>query len=533
LFLDERTTGCAWKEILDLRENGRSATVQSEKQRHGWEGGDCLPRGLNVGLAQADFSRWGLDQASGDGPKGPVMRLREGLPMTEAVALITPPTHPVHRKPLPAWRLLRATLRNPLTAYSEDSFTLHSGRVRAFGRSTIAVNHPDGVKHVLTTHPSRYGRPIAAIRSVRWMMGNGLFLAEGEDWRRQRKMLAPLFGPTHIGGLLPHFLGAGEALQARLEHRTEANLTAEFNQATLDAVLRALFSSPADTVGKEIARLTRFFLEGPGRPRASDVLARSESAFAFLAGPRRRFQVEWHQAIDAFIQARQDTAGSAHSRDLLDILLAARDPESGAALSADEVRDQTATMLFAGFETTARLLSWAAYLLALDQREQAAVRKEVAAFPPEEVASMQDLKAWPRLRCVLLEALRLYPPVPQLVRQALEADEVLGERVEPGDLIWISAWTLHRHRDHWDHPNSFLPQRFEGQAQPWTHGAFIPFGSGPRICIGAGFAMAEAQILLAALLKRFEIDLADKRPVLPIGLITTVQSHEPRYLLKS
>jgi hypothetical protein len=226
--------------------------------------------------------------------------------MTDAGALVTPPTHPVHRKPLPAWRLLRATLTNPLTAFSEESFTFESGRVLMFGLSTIGVNHPDGVK--------------------------------------------------------------------------------------------------------QIARLTRFFLEGPGRPRVSDVLARSESAFAFLAGPRRRFQAEWHRAIDAFIRARQDTGGGPRGRDLLDILLAARDPESGAALAADEVRDQTATMLFAGFETTARLLSWAAYLLALDQREQAAVREELAAFPPEQVAGLQDLKNWPRLKCALLEALRLPCP---------------------------------------------------------------------------------------------------------------------------
>ena len=452
--------------------------------------------------------------------------------MTNMAGLITPPAHPIHRKPLPRWRLLAATLRNPLTAYSEDSFTLRSGRVRMLGRSTIAVNHPDGVKHVLTTHASRYGRPVPAVRPLRWMMGNGLFLAEGEDWRRQRKMLAPLFGPAHVGELLPHFIGAGEALLARLERRSEANLTAEFNQATLDAVLRALFSSPADTAGQDIARLTRLFLQGPGRPTLSDVIARREGDFAFLSRSRRRFQADWHQAIDTFIRLRQEgSGGSQPGRDLLDILLAARHPESGTALSAEEVRDQTATMLLAGFETTARLLSWAVYLLALDQREQAALREEVAAFPPEEVGSLQDLKAWPRLKCVLLEALRLYPPIPQLVRQALQADEVLGERVEPGDFIWISAWTLHRHRDHWDHPDAFLPQRFEGQAQPWTHGAFIPFGSGPRICIGASFAMAEAQILLATLLHRYRIDLVDQRPVLPIGLITTLQSHEPRFSL--
>ena len=113
----------------------------------------------------------------------------------------------------------------------------------------------------------------------------------------------------------------------------------------------------------------------------------------------------------------------------------------------------------------------------------------------------------------------------------LEADEVLGENVAPGDMIWISPWTMHRHRDHWDEPTRFVPQRFAGQSLPWTHGAFIPFGSGPRICIGASFAMAEAQILLAMLLQRYRIGLADNRPVLPIGLTTTLPSYEPRFSL--
>ena len=451
--------------------------------------------------------------------------------MGGADARIVPPAPPVHQRPLPPWRLLLTTLRNPLRAYSEDSFRLPSGRVRLLGRTTIGVNHPDGVKHVLTTHAARYGRPIAAKRSVRWMMGNGLFLAEAEEWRRQRRMLAPQFSPASVGALLPHFTAAGRSMLARLEDRRQANLTAEFNQATLDAVLRALFSSPAETVGGEIARLTRYFLKGPGRPRATDIFARGEGDFAFLSGSRRRFQADWHRAVHALILRRQDETGARESGDLLDLLLAARDPESGAPLTNEEVRDQTATMLFAGFETTARLLSWAAYLLALDQEEQALVREEVAAFPPEQVVGLDDLHRWPRLRCVLLEALRLYPPVPQLMRQALEADEVLGERVEPGDLIWISAWTLHRHRELWDQPTAFVPRRFAGQAQPWTHGAFIPFGSGPRICIGASFSMAEAQILLAALLERYRIDLVDDRPVLPVGLVTTVQSHEPLFAL--
>ncbi|HLL58918.1 MAG TPA: cytochrome P450 [Allosphingosinicella sp.] len=451
--------------------------------------------------------------------------------MTDAAGYIVPPAPPIHPKPLSSLRLIMATLRNPLTGYSEESFQLASGRVRMLGQTMIGVNHPDGVKHVLTTHAAKYQRPVVVARTSRWMMGEGLFLAEGEAWRKQRRMLAPLFSPAHTGELLPHFLAAGRSSLARLRGRREAKLSIEFNEATLDAVLRALFSTPADTIGREIARLTRFYLEGPGRPSFFDIIARREEDFALLAAPRRRFRDGWHRAVDALVSRRQEEPGAQESRDLLGILLEARDPETGTGLSAEEVRDQAATMLFAGFETTTRLLSWAAYLLALDQREQALVREEVAAFPPERIGSLQDLQNWPRLKCVLLEALRLYPPVPQLARQAVEADEVLGERVEPGDLIWIAPWALHRHRDHWEQPTAFMPQRFHGQAQPWMHGAFIPFGGGPRICIGASFAMAEAQILMATLLNTYRIDLIDQRPVLPVGLITTVPSYEPRFSL--
>jgi cytochrome P450 len=433
---------------------------------------------------------------------------------------------------LPAWRVIAATLTNPLTLYSQDSFRLPVGRVHLLGRNSIGVNHPDGVKHVLTTHAASYGRPAAAIRPVRWMMGNGLLLAEGEEWRTQRRMLAPLFSPSHIGSLLPHFLAAGKSLHDGLRGRTEAKLSQTFTQGTLDAVLRALFSTPAATRGKELASLTHTYLMGPGRPNFWDMIARHEGDFAVLAGSRRRFRDKWHQAVDAFVQARREEGHEGGSRDLLDILLAARDPETGAALSPEEVRDQSATMIFAGFETTARLLFWASYLLALDQREQAQVRAEVMAFPPKRVSSVQDLQNWPRLRCVLLEALRLYPPVPQLIRQALAPDEVLGERVAVGDLIWISPWTLQRHRDHWTEPTAFVPDRFERQSQPWINGAFIPFGGGPRICIGASFALAKAQILMASLLNGHRFGVVDTRPVLPIGRITTVPSYEPRFWLR-
>ncbi|WP_334164568.1 cytochrome P450 [Phenylobacterium sp.] len=237
-------------------------------------------------------------------------------------------------------------------------------------------------------------------------------------------------------------------------------------------------------------------------------------------------------AVDRLVAQRRREAAPAASRDMLDLLLAARDAETGEALGDGEVRDQAATMLFAGFETTARLLFWATWLLALDRLEQDRLRAEVAAFPPDRVSGLDDLQNWPRLRMVLLEALRLYPPGGMILREAVEPDEILGHAMSPGMHAWTSMWVLHRHRRFWEEPEAFRPGRFAGQFAPWTAGgAYMPFGAGPRICIGATFAMAEASIVLASLLARYEVAPADKRPVLPVGKMTTMPDHEPLFTL--
>lgn len=219
--------------------------------------------------------------------------------------------------------------------------------------------------------------------------------------------------------------------------------------------------------------------------------------------------------------------------DLLDLLLAARDPETDEPLTLEEVRDQSATMIFGGYESTARLLFWATYLLTLDREEQARVREEVARCPPEQVTTLKDLEAWPRLRNVLLEALRLYPPVPLLVREPIKDDEILGEPVRRGVQVYIVPWVLQRHRNHWQHPTAFVPDRFDGQSSPWTSGgAYLPFGAGPRICIGAAFALAEAQIMMAMVLQRFEVARVGTRPILPVGRLTTQPDHAAKFALQ-
>ncbi|MBU4436531.1 MAG: cytochrome P450, partial [Alphaproteobacteria bacterium] len=317
---------------------------------------------------------------------------------------------------------------------------------------------------------------------------------------------------------------AGEAMIASTTDQPRVNLSAVFHEATLDAVLRALFSLPADDRRARMAKMVRTFVSGPGRAQLWDGLAKTEDDFAFSLGPRKRFAKAWFAEVDAIVTERRVKGPG--GGDMLDLLIAARDPETGEPLTDAEIREQSATMIAAGFETTSRLLFWTAYLLARDPAEQARVRAEIAAAPPETMDSLAALQAWPRLKACLLEALRLYPPVSLILRANVGTETILGHRLPPGCLITISPWVMQRHNGLWEEPTAFRPDRFAGKAAPWTSGAFMPFGGGPRICIGASFAMAEAQVILGQLLARFDIALDDRRAMIPVGGVTTSPSVE-------
>ena len=421
-------------------------------------------------------------------------------------------------------------MRNMIGAWSESDFDTLMIPYSFLGRPGLVVSDPAGVQHVLGAQAARYQRPFQGGRLVRPLVGDGLLLSEGETWRRQRKALAPSFTPKAVEGLLPHFIAAGQTLADGLNDQTQANLSEAFHRAALDAVLRALFSRAAADEGAELAAIARGYLQGQAGLNLFDFLARKPGDFAFAERSRIRKGGDWMAAVSALIQARRASPAQAGGGDLLDSLLAIRD-EADQPLPDAEVRDQCGTLLAAGFETTSRLVFWATYLLALDPATQARVRAEVVAFPPDQIRTLNDLLAWPLTRSVMLEALRLYPPAPMIVRQAIAADEVQGCPVAPGDMITISPWLIQRHRKLWKQPTAFVPDRFIDHPSPWGLDAFVPFGAGPRVCIGASFALAEGQILLGSLLAAFQIGLTGDRPVIPVATASLGPDHEPQFSL--
>jgi cytochrome P450 len=457
---------------------------------------------------------------------------RQIKPMLDTPSAVIPPAPPVHTKDLPPVALLLGSIRNSLAIWPNHAFDITFNRNTLFGVESALVNDPAGVRYMMATNAANYVRPAMMPRILRPLVGRSLFLAESGEWRRQRRLLSPSFTPNHVNILLPHFIAAANDLIHQLEGQSSVDLSDAYQIAALNAVLRALFSMPDREERDRIGDLVRQYVTGPGRPQIFDGFAKSETSFAFALGRRRSFQKRWFSAVDAIVADRRSAQRDVGHQDMLDLLLAVRDPESGDPIAANEVRDQCATMIFAGYETTARLLFWASYLLTLDHSEQARLRAEVAAFPPERVTTLDDLGRWPRLRLVLLEALRLYPPVPLLVREPVEDDVIMGEPVRRGVQVYVVPWVLHRHRKHWQHPTAFMPDRFAGQSSPWTsNGAYLPFGAGPRICIGAVFALAEAQIMLATMLRRYTLTIESKRPVMPVGRLTIQPSYAPMFKL--
>jgi cytochrome P450 len=306
-----------------------------------------------------------------------------------------------------------------------------------------------------------------------------------------------------------------------LRDGARVNLQAVLEAAAIDSLGRAMFSVPLSRRADRIVALVKQYFGSLGQPQIWDLLARRESDFGWSLLGRRNWSRRWFAEIEAIIQARRAMpAAGGGAQDVLDLLFEARD-HAGEPLSDDAIRDEVASTMAAGFETTSRLLTWAVYLLSRDRSEQDLVRAEIERAPPNAVTDLAGLKGWPRLNAVLFEALRLYPPVPFLLRMARSHDHAMGVDIRPRDVVIVSPWLMHRHHNWWAQPDTFLPERFVEAPERGRGGAFIPFGLGRRVCVGGAFAMAEASLILASLLERFDVELDDPRPVMPTGFVTS------------
>lgn len=443
-----------------------------------------------------------------------------------ALAIETPSTRfvpPAPTPPLHDLSLLRVVLmlrRNILQVWPErayDEVLLHR---RFLGIDCFLVNDPAAIRRVLAERTDNFTRAVTTLRVLRPGTGDGLLLAEGEAWRSQRRLVASHFSPQCLDRLIPAMQAAAVTMVESLPSSGSANLAHAFESAAIDTIGRALFSTPLDARAPRIGGLLRLYFRGAARGSIWDFLARRLDDYAWAMRARRAWSRDWFAEVDAIIAAR--AGRDAQQPDLFDGL-SAGDPAG--------LRDQVATMLATGFESTARTLFWAAYLLSHDQAEQDAVRDELRCHPPEDATTLEDFRKWPRLANVLNETMRLYPPVSTLMRVAREVDVLKGTRVRAGSLVIVCPWVMHRHRAHWEQPKAFMPERFAGRSDRMRDGTYIPFGMGRRVCVAGAFATTEASLIMAHLLSRWRVSLDDRRPVSPVAIATTVPEHEPHFRL--
>jgi cytochrome P450 len=439
----------------------------------------------------------------------------------------------VPERPLSLLQFMRVLRDNSLATYRSEAYTADILERRLFWKRTFFVNEPSAIKHILLDNAANYHKTEISRRLLEPGLGRGLLTSEGETWRRHRRIMAPAFDHRSIVGYSPIMTEIAERLVAEWDSRpegTELDVAAAMMHATLHIISRTMFSSDSDDIVDIVEKGVERY-QAEVRPGLGDLLELPVwlSRLGSAHHPERIFS-EFDRAIDRLLAARERDPAS-QPKDLLARLIAARDEETGGGMSAGEVRNQVVTIFMAGHETTALALTWTWYLLSQHPAVEAKLHAELEAVLGGRTPRHEQLGQLPYTRMVIEEAMRLYPPAHTLSRAAMGEDEVLGRRIPKGAQIMIVPWLLHRNPRLWPDPERFDPERFAPDRTASRHRfAYIPFGAGPRICIGAAFAMAEAMLILATVAQRYRLRLKPDFPVEPQGLITLRPRHGMRMI---
>ena len=411
-----------------------------------------------------------------------------------------------------------------LSLLPAEVYRRESGRIGLSRRSIVYVNAPDLVRGILADPEGIFPKSDLMTGALAPLVGNSIFVSSGAVWRRQRRMIDPAFSQLRLAAAFPDMAAALDDTEARLDaHAAKGeafSLDLAMSHLTADIICRTVFSTSlrsqaardvfdAFTVFErnvahvEIPRLifARPFAEIPHQP----------GVLAACALIRRH--------LDALVETH---AGATPFDDIAAAVMGAADSETGAPFSRAEVLDQLGVLFLAGHETTASTLIWAFYIIARQPELAARIRAEIAGVAGSDAIGFEHARRLSFVRNVFRETLRLYPPITFIPRVATRATSIGGMHVKRGAMVMIAPWIIHRHHSYWRDPDAFDPDRFsparEGELVP---GAYIPFGQGPRVCVGAAFATTEAVLILARLVRRYDFSVRDPEKVRPIARLTT------------
>lgn len=430
--------------------------------------------------------------------------------------------------PKPSSRPDKASLWQQMWLFRQDILSSQPARLyRAwmaefrtpFFRSYLC-NDPQLVNRILVDRPDDFPKSNRIREGLNPLLGNSVFVTNGEAWKRQRRIIDPAFEGGRLRDTFPAMVAAGQGAVARLAAGT-IEVEEQMSHAAADVIFRTLFSIPI-----EDAVATAVFHEFRTYQRTQPLL----NLAAFLPLPRwlprfhrrdtRRSAALIRGLIAQLCQTRaaEIAAGTAPD-DLATKIMTTVDPQSGKTFTTEEMVDQVAIFFLAGHETSASALAWALYLLALHPEVQDRVAVEVASLPDlPDFASLSRLKF---TRDVFRETLRLYPPVPMMVRENTCPEEMRDRQIAPGAQMVLSPWHLHRHERIWPNPDAFDPDRWQTEEnRPCMRDAYLPFSAGPRVCTGAGFAMVEGPLLLAMLVKNWRFERVAGHDPVPVAHLT-------------
>lgn len=382
------------------------------------------------------------------------------------------------------------------------------------------VMDPEAIRMMLLDRLDDYPKSLVTKNLLRPAVGESLFIAEGAHWRWQRRAAAPVFSLRNVMNLAPIMTGAAERCVERIEAAgpRAINMLDEMTATTFDVIADVTFSSGDSFDRAGVHNAIEDYLRDAGRISFLDILGAPD----WIPRPARlitgRAMRETKQMADRAIEARV-ARGTEGVPDLLDLLLAGEDPETKRKMNTAELRDNLLTFIVAGHETTALTLAWSLYLLAFDQEVQDRARAEAKEVLGDRAATGADVDKLKFIRQIVDEALRLYPPAGIVSRTAQKADTLGGREIRPGDTVMIPIYALHRNYRLWDEPDAFIPDRWE-DGRPVDRYAYLPFGDGPRICIGSSFALQEAVIILASLVARFRFTAVEGRQPDPVMILT-------------
>ncbi|WP_136645767.1 cytochrome P450 [Tabrizicola sp. YIM 78059] len=428
-----------------------------------------------------------------------------------------PPKPEPRKDRVPLWDYLRLFRRDILSAQPARLYRAWMAEFRTpFFRSYLC-NDPALVRRVLDDRPADFPKSDRVTEGLRPLLGRSVFVTNGDEWLHQRRIIDPAFEGGRLKEAFPAIWAASEAAVARMtEGEVEVELHA--SHAAADVIFRTLFSIPIeDRVAQAV------FHEFRAYQRSAPIL----NLGAFLPLPRwmprlhRRATLRSARVIRELISALTAERAAAIAAgtapvDLATKIMTTPDPVTGAPFATAEMVDQVAIFFLAGHETSASALAWALYLLATHPEAQARVASEAAALRPE-FGTLGQLRY---TRDVFREALRLYPPVPMMVRETVAEEDFRGRLVKSGAQVVISPWHLHRHERIWDRPDDFDPDRWSGEARDAARDGYLPFSRGPRVCPGAGFAMLEGTLMLAHLIRAYHFQALPDRVPVPVAHLT-------------